>query len=78
MATEEQYRYIKVVRQGGDGIFVITLQKAPENRLDVACCQELIRAYHNIQRALGSDSEGAVILRGDNAKFFCTVRQSHH
>ncbi|KAK5261486.1 hypothetical protein LTR40_002151 [Exophiala xenobiotica] len=72
MATEEQYRYITIERQGGDGIYVITLRKPPENRLDVACCQELIRAYHNIQQILGSDSEGAVILRGENSKFFCT------
>ncbi|KAI1612555.1 ClpP/crotonase-like domain-containing protein [Exophiala viscosa] len=69
---DEQYQYITVERRGSDGIYVITLRKAPENRLNVACCQELIRAYHNIQRCLGSDSEGAVILRGDNAKFFCT------
>jgi enoyl-CoA hydratase/carnithine racemase len=73
MAMEEQYRYITIERQGGDGIYVITLRKPPENRLDVACCQELIRAYHNIQQVLGSDSEGAVILRGENSKFFCTV-----
>jgi len=72
MAMEEQYRYITIERQGGDGIYVITLRKPPENRLDVACCQELIRAYHNIQQVLGSDSEGAVILRGENSKFFCT------
>ena len=77
IAMEEQYRYITVERKGSDGIYVITLHKPPENRLNVACCQELIRAYHNIQRALGSDSGGAVILRGDNAKFFCTVSQAH-
>ena len=73
MTMEGQYRYITIERQGSDGIYVITLRKPPENRLDVACCQELIRAYHSIHQLLGPDSEGAVILRGENAKFFCTV-----
>ncbi|KAL6248638.1 putative secondary metabolism biosynthetic enzyme [Rhinocladiella similis] len=69
---EKRYQYITVEQKGGEGVYVITLCKPPENRLNVDCCQELIHAYHSIQRALGSDSEGAVILRGDNAKFFTT------
>lgn len=68
-----EYQYITVERKGSNGIYVITLRKPPQNRLNVACCQELIHAYHSIQRMLGPDSEGAVILRGNDSKFFCTV-----
>lgn len=53
-------------------IFIITLQQPPENRLNIATCQELIQAYRQIERQLGSDAEGAVILKGNDAKFFTT------
>ena len=65
------YQYLTVGRKGN--VFIITLRKPPENRLNVACCQELIQAYHSIQKELGPDSEGAVILTGSDAKFFTTV-----
>lgn len=71
-----EYQYITVERKGSNGIYVITMRKPPQNRLNVACCQELIHAYHSIHRTLGPDSEGAVILRGNDAKFFCTVSLS--
>lgn len=64
-------RYLKVERKGN--VFIITLMKPPENRLNVACCQELIKAYHSIQKELGSDAEGAVVLTSSSAKFFTTV-----
>jgi len=54
-------------------IFVITMRKAPENRLDSAYCQRLIAAFNLVRTTLGSDSEGAVITRGNDAKFWCTV-----
>ncbi|EGE86541.1 hypothetical protein RJZ56_006698 [Blastomyces dermatitidis] len=41
-------------------VFVITMQKAPENRLNSWYCQEIIRAFHAVHRILGPDSEGAV------------------
>ena len=53
-------------------IFVITLRKAPENRLNSAYCQKLIAQFHRIQQLLGPNSEGAVITRGNDAKFWCT------
>jgi enoyl-CoA hydratase/carnithine racemase len=53
-------------------IFIITLQKPPENRLTTQFCQDIIRTFHYIQKALGPLSEGAVITRGNDAKFFCT------
>jgi len=54
-------------------IFVITMRKAPENRLDSAYCQKLIAAFNLVRTTLGPDSEGAVITRGNDAKFWCTV-----
>ncbi|EXJ53610.1 uncharacterized protein A1O5_13177 [Cladophialophora psammophila CBS 110553] len=64
------YQYLTVERKGD--VFIITLRKPPENRLNIACCQELIRAYHSIREALGQDSEGAVVLTASRAKFFTT------
>ena len=57
-------------RQGN--IFIITLQKPPENRLNKRFCQDIIKTFHYIQETLGPLSEGAVITRGNDAKFFCT------
>jgi hypothetical protein len=54
-------------------IYVITMKKAPENRINIKFAQELIRAYRDIEKKLGPDSEGAVITRGNDAKFWCTV-----
>lgn len=54
-------------------IYVITMRKLPENRLNVAFAQEIIRALRDIETRLGKDAEGAVIIRGSDAKFFCTV-----
>jgi hypothetical protein len=50
-------------------IFVITMRKAPENRLN----SRLIKAFNLVRTTLGPDSEGAVITRGNDAKFWCTV-----
>ena len=65
------YENLDVERRGS--VFILTMKKAPENRLTVKFCQTMINAYHDIQRELGPDSEGAVILRGQDKKFFCTV-----
>ena len=54
-------------------IFVITLHRAPENRLNMAMCQALKRAFHDIQQQLEPGSEGAVITRGSDLKYFTTV-----
>ena len=66
------YQYLQVERRGN--VFIITLKKPPENRLNIAACQELVKAYHSIQAELGPDKEGAVILTGNDKKFFTTVR----
>ncbi|KAK3048588.1 hypothetical protein LTR09_010083 [Extremus antarcticus] len=53
-------------------IFVITMRKAPENRVNVAYAQKLISAFNKVRQILGTDSEGAVITKGNDAKFWCT------
>ena len=55
-----------------DRVFVITMQKAPENRINVEFAQEIIRALRDIERELGPDSEGCVITKGNDEKFWCT------
>ena len=45
-------------------IFVITMRKAPENRLNSAYAQKLIDAFNLVRRTLGASSEGAVITKG--------------
>jgi hypothetical protein len=58
-------------------IFVITMRKAPENRLNSSYCQKLIRTFNLVRTTLGQDSEGAVITRGNDAKFWCTVSRMY-
>ena len=66
------YQNLTVERRGQ--VFIITMRKAPENRIDVAFAQEIVRALRDVERQLGRDTEGAVIIRGSDAKFWCTVR----
>jgi enoyl-CoA hydratase/carnithine racemase len=69
------YKFISVERKRD--IAIITLRKPPENRLNVEACQELIRAYRQIEKDFGQEAEGAVILRGSDAKFFTTGLDLH-
>ncbi|KAK2803503.1 putative secondary metabolism biosynthetic enzyme [Emmonsiellopsis sp. PD_5] len=70
MTEVSKFRNLSLTRHGN--VFVITMQKPPENRLNSWYCQEIIRAFHTVQRILGPDSEGAVITRGSDTKFWCT------
>lgn len=54
-------------------IFVITMRRAPENRLNSKYAQKLIGAFNQTREILGTSSEGAIITRGNDAKFWCTV-----
>ena len=68
-----KFQNLTVTCTGKDSnIYIITLQKPPENRLTVAFCQEIIRAYRYVETSLGQDSAGAVILTGNDHKFFTT------
>ncbi|GAB1215539.1 hypothetical protein ATERTT37_004730 [Aspergillus terreus] len=63
MSELPKFRNLSLDKQGN--VFIITMQKPPENRLNSWYCQEIIRAFHTIQKILGPDAEGAVITRGD-------------
>jgi len=65
------YENLSVDRIDGN-IFVITMRKGPENRINSAYAQKLIAAFGQVRKILGADSEGAVITRGNDAKFFTT------
>jgi len=64
------FKNLTVSRHGN--IFILTLQKPPENRLNSFFCKEIIKAFRFIETALGPGSEGAVITRGNDFKFWCT------
>jgi enoyl-CoA hydratase/carnithine racemase len=68
------YQNLDVERRGD--VFILTLQKPPENRLTSQFCQEIIRALNDVRKELGPEAPGAVIIRGNDDKFFCTVRSS--
>jgi enoyl-CoA hydratase/carnithine racemase len=70
MATTTSFQYLTVKKSPGN-IYIITLSRKAENKLNGAFCQELIQAFHTIHRELGSSTEGAVITRGSNEKFWC-------
>lgn len=58
-----------------NNIFLLTLHRAPENRLNSGLCQEIIQALHHVQRILtseGPDAPGALITTSFSEKFFCT------
>ncbi|KAH9881504.1 hypothetical protein IAQ61_000229 [Plenodomus lingam] len=55
-----------------DRIFVITMQKDPGNRLNVRFSQEIIRALRDIEHELGPNSEGCVVTKGSDEKYWCT------
>ncbi|RFU26564.1 hypothetical protein B7463_g9778, partial [Scytalidium lignicola] len=70
MADLPKFRNLSLERYGS--IFVITMDNPPENRFNSWFCQEIIHAFHTVQRLLGPDSEGAVITRSSSTKFWCT------
>ncbi|KAF7197177.1 Enoyl-CoA delta isomerase 3, partial [Pseudocercospora fuligena] len=50
-------------------VFVLTMRKAPENRINSQYAQKLISAYNTVRKILGEDAEGAIITKGNDAKF---------
>lgn len=71
MAEIPEFSNLSLQRHGN--VFILTMQKPPENRLSLSFCQEMIRAFRTVESILGSDSEGAVITRSSDPKFWCTV-----
>jgi hypothetical protein len=70
-STSVPFQYLTIEKYFNN-IYLITLRKDSENRLNTPFCQAIIRAFHTINRELGSNSEGAVITRGSSEKFWCT------
>ncbi|KAJ5141533.1 hypothetical protein N7526_002528 [Penicillium atrosanguineum] len=70
MPDNPTFHNLSLERHGN--VFVLTMQKPPENRLNSSYCQEMIRAYRTVEKLLGPDSDGAVITRGSDTKFWCT------
>ncbi|KAJ9607074.1 hypothetical protein H2200_008146 [Cladophialophora chaetospira] len=55
------------------GIHIITMNKPPENRLNVAFAQTIIAALRHIERDLMQpEAPGAVIISSFSDKFWCT------
>lgn len=65
-----EFEHLSLERR--DQVFIITLRRGEENRLNTSICSEVITAFHYIQKAFGPSSPGAVITRGHNAKFWST------
>jgi len=60
------------IDQPSPNIYAITMQKPPENRLTTTFAQTIIAALRHIERVIGPDQPGAVIIQGSDAKFWCT------
>ncbi|KAL9051131.1 MAG: hypothetical protein Q9162_006203 [Coniocarpon cinnabarinum] len=58
-------------------VFVLTLRKPPENRLNSSLCQEIIRALRHVQVTIGPDAPGALVTTTESQKFFCTGLDLH-
>ena len=53
-------------------IYILTLRKPPENRLNSVLCQEIIRALHRITTLIGPNAPGALVTTSESQKFFST------
>jgi enoyl-CoA hydratase/carnithine racemase len=72
MSQDQIPSFVHLSLERRDQVFIITLRRGEENRLNTTICSEVIKAFHYIQRTFGPGAEGAVITRGHNAKFWCT------
>lgn len=53
-------------------VYIITMQKPPENRITVAFAQTLISALRYIESTIGPNKPGCVIIQSSSPKFWCT------
>jgi len=48
-----EFKFVTVDRAGQEGnVYIITLNKPPENRLNVEACQEIIKALRAVVSAI--------------------------
>jgi enoyl-CoA hydratase/carnithine racemase len=66
------YKHLEIEPKGD--FFIVTLQNGEDNRLNFAMCKELMHALGAIRDQLKPGSDGALIVRGHNYKFFTNVR----
>ncbi|KXT02881.1 hypothetical protein AC578_1831 [Pseudocercospora eumusae] len=64
-----------LVERYDGSVFVLTMRKAPENRINSQYAQKLISAYNTVRKILGEDAEGAIITKGNDAKFWYSKSQ---
>jgi Delta3-Delta2-enoyl-CoA isomerase len=69
--SSPSYKYLTITSHPPD-VYAITLHKPPENRITTAFAQEIIRALRDIERRIGPNASGAVIIKGSDQKFWCT------
>jgi enoyl-CoA hydratase/carnithine racemase len=69
-----KWKYVSIeAGEGAPGVYVVTMNKPPENRLDVESAQNIISALRYIEKVLlGPGKPGAVIITSSSDKFFCT------
>jgi len=48
------------------------MHKAPENRVNTEFAQTIISALRYVEKSIGPDKPGCVIIKGSDAKFWCT------
>jgi enoyl-CoA hydratase/carnithine racemase len=70
-ATQHTFKNLTITRHPGN-VFVLTMCKPPENRLNAVFAQTIISALRHIESSIGPDAPGAVIIRGADHKFWCT------
>ncbi|KAH8701103.1 ClpP/crotonase-like domain-containing protein [Talaromyces proteolyticus] len=62
------YKHLEIEPKGD--VFIVTLRNGEDNRLNFAMCKELMHALGAIRDQLKTGSDGALIVRGHNNKFF--------
>jgi Delta3-Delta2-enoyl-CoA isomerase len=68
--SSQTYQNLTITNNGP--IYIITLKKPPENRINSHFAQEIIRALRDVEKRVGEGQPGAVITRGEGEKFWST------
>ncbi|OAG45258.1 hypothetical protein AYO21_00606 [Fonsecaea monophora] len=69
-----KWKYVSIeLADSALGVYVVTMNKPPENRLNIESAQNIISALRYIEKVLlGPDKPGAVVITSSSDKFFCT------
>ena len=69
--TTHPFHFLTVERKPNN-IFIVKLHRGDQNKLTAPFCQEIIKAFHLIQREIPAGEGGAVVTTGSNSKYWCT------